>query len=165
MNSFENYIAQWREKKITTKKALEALQRKGYIEDFKERNFLVLKNIADKIDRLIKEGINLVKPELQQDDWREYVFTSCIPLCGSLGMTETEVVSGCVKLMKALSEGQICKEAEKAIFDEEFGWVLDLYSFAVATHAIYFHSRGKEYWEYWQEQNRPKLDIIDSDFI
>ena len=96
---------------------------------------------------LMKEGLNLVIPDTIED-WLEFVDNN------TNDNDSINVVKATISMMKKFEEGISFKEAEKIVYNEEFG--LTAFGFLAETTAnalSYFAKQGEEYRIYWNRKN------------
>lgn len=112
----------------------------------KEYNdFIEKSNIQAKEDKykLMIEGLELIKPETKEE-WIKYVdantndgYSAC-------------VVRAVISMMKKFEEGIPFEEAEKQVYNEEYG--LSGFMEGAAARALsYFSKKGREYRLYWNK--------------
>lgn len=95
--------------------------------------------------RLIEEGEFLVKSELKSE-WPKYVID------GARDVFCTYTIEISLKIMKVLTEGKSPKEAKETV-EEKLVLKITPHQMRYITPAIFkFHSRGKEFREYYIKQ-------------
>jgi hypothetical protein len=93
--------------------------------------------------RFIKDGMALIKQGMS-DEWRAWVTER------TEDRYSAKIVDSTIGVMKALSEGKTPEEAEKAMSEQ----AATPYSIAtaVAVAVAYFHPRGEEFSNYWNDE-------------